>query len=192
MQPDFISLFRTSLRQPDLAAEQVIGWQLGRDVLWMALALAAIIGTGLVVLVTELTGPMMALPIDISSPIAMFVVLAGTMVVYIHLLYWTGAALGGQGTLNDVLSVVIWFQFLRIIAQVTIVVVSLALPALGLMLSFVLTLWGLWIFLSFLKVSLKLGGIGHAMMVLIVSGVGLVLGLGILMSLIGIGAQGVS
>ena len=192
MPIDLINLVRISLRTPDLAAEEVIGWQLGRDVLWMALALAAIIGTGLVVLITELSGPAMVLPINISSPLAMFVVLAGTMVVYVHLLYWTGSALGGNGTLNDVLSVVIWFQYLRILAQVTIVVVSLALPALGLMLSLVIAGWGLWIFLNFLKIALKLGGLGHAFMVLVVSAVGLVLGLGVLMSLIGIGAQGVS
>jgi hypothetical protein len=89
------------------------------------------------------------------------------------------------------LAIVVWFQILRALAQVAVLVVSLALPPVGALFSLVVAVWGLWIFLNFLATALNLKSAWHSIAVLLLSFIGLVVGLGILLGLIGGFAQGV-
>ena len=188
----FIKLAQDTLREPHSAAEQIIGWNFPRDVLWTALALVAAINTFLVLLLVKTSASDMPLPGYFDSPLSLFVLLTGMMVVYVHAMYWVGSAiLGGQGALMDVLALVVWFQVLRAVAQLGIIVLTLAIPAMGMMLSLVVAGWGFWIFLNFIKVAMQLSYIGHALLVLIVAAIGLVIGLGILLVVVGLFAQGV-
>jgi hypothetical protein len=164
---------------------------LSRDILWTALALVAVLNTFLVLLLMEISRPTMPLPSYFDAPLTLFVLLTGLMVVYIHAMYWAGLAIGGKGTLMDVLALVVWFQVLRAGAQLAVIVMTLALPSLGMLLSLVVAVWGLWIFLNFIATAMHLPSAGHGLAVLIIAAVGLVLGLGILLSVIGLVAQGV-
>jgi hypothetical protein len=186
-----MSLIVSSLRDPRAAAGQVMGYALGRDALWTALALVAIINTFLVLFVLQFSGPTMPLPGYFDTPLALFILIAGLTVVYVHAMYWAGLMIGGKGTLTDVLAIVVWFQILRALAQVAVIVVSLALPPLGALFSLVVAVWGLWIFLNFLATALNLKSAWHSIAVLLLSFIGLVVGLGILLGLIGGFAQGV-
>lgn len=191
MERALIPLAQTTLRDPRAAAAQIISWGFGRDVLWTALALVAIINTFVVVLLLQVSGPNMVVPGYAEAPLALFMLIAGLMVVYVHAMYWAGLAIGGSGTLDGVLAVLVWFQALRAAAQLAIVIVSLAVPSLGLLLSLVVAIWGFWIFLNFIAKALNLTSIGHSLLVLFIAAVGLVLGLGILLAIIGVGGQGV-
>jgi hypothetical protein len=133
----------------------------------------------------------MPLPSYFDAPLTLFILLTGLMVVYIHAMYWTGLAIGGQGALMDVLALVVWFQILRAAAQFAVIVLTLAIPSLGMILSLVIAIWGLWIFLNFIAAAMRLPSVGHGFLVLIIAAVGMVFGLGILLSMIGLGAQGV-
>jgi hypothetical protein len=185
-----LPLAQTSLRDPRAGAQAVIDQGFGRDVLWTALALVAVANTLLVLLLMRGSAPAMPMPGYADAPLALFVIIAGLLVVYVHAMYWAGLAIGGQGTLNDVLAVLVWFQALRAAAQMLVIIVSLAFPAMGLILSLVVAVWGFWIFLNFVATALNLRTVWHSLLVLVLAGVGLILGLGILLSLIGLGAQG--
>ena len=65
-----MSLIVSSLRDPRAAAGQVMGYALGRDALWTALALVAIINTFLVLFVLQFSGPTMPLPRYFDTPLA--------------------------------------------------------------------------------------------------------------------------
>ena len=80
----FFPLVQPTLRAPRLAAAQIIGWQLGRDVLWTALGLVAVLNTFVVVLLVQMAQPDMPLPSYFNAPLVLYVLLAGTMVVYVH------------------------------------------------------------------------------------------------------------
>ncbi|MGJ5619209.1 Yip1 family protein [Sulfitobacter sp. MF3-043] len=188
---EFLPLVQTTLRAPRLAAAQIIEWQLSRDVLWTALGLVAVLNTFVVVLLVQMAQPDMPLPSYFNSPLVLYVLLAGTMVVYVHAIYWAGLAIGGQGSLGDVLALVVWLQVLRAVAQIGVLVLTVIVPSLALILSLAIAVWGLWILLNFITAALSLPTIGHAAAVLIIGAVGLVLGLGIMLSLIGLAAQGV-
>ena len=190
MQQILGPLVQESIRSPATAARRVLDLGLPRDVLWTALALAAIINTFLVLLIIEMSSTPMPLPGYFDRPLALFVLIAGLTVVYVHAMFWSGKAIGGSGTLTDILAVVVWFQVLRAMAQVCVILVSLALPGLGALLSLVVAVWSFWIFMNFLATALNLATPWHALAVLAVSFVGLILGLGILTALIGGIAQG--
>lgn len=187
----FMPLVRTTLRDPRTAAQQIISWQLSRDILWTALALVTILNTFVIVMLIQLAKPEVPLPGYFNTPLALYVLLAGILVIYVHTIYWAGLAIGGQGTLNDVLALVVWLQVLRALAQIGVLVLTTLLPSLALLLSLIVGIWGLWILLSFIATALNLRTIGHAVAVLIIGAVGLVLGLGVLLAVIGIATQGV-
>lgn len=184
-------LIQTSIRAPREAAQQIMDLRLDRDVLWTALALVAVINTFLITLVIEVSGPAIAVPGYFTRPLALFILIAGLTVVYVHAMYWAGLAIGGAGTLMDVLALVVWFQILRALAQVVLIVLSFLIPSVGAIGSLVVAIYGFWIFLNFLTAALKLNSVWHALAVLIMSFVGLMLGLGILTALLGGLAQGV-
>ena len=74
---------------------------------------------------------------------------------------------------------------------VGILLLTLAVPPVALLASFVVTFWGLWILLNFVAELLHLPGLFHAAAVLAGAALGVLLGLGLLLSLIGLTAQGV-
>ncbi|MGJ8626452.1 MAG: YIP1 family protein [Sulfitobacter sp.] len=187
----FFPLVEMTLRTPRDAAAQIINWQLGRDVLWTALALVAVLNTFVIILLIQVTQPDMPMPSYFNAPLALYVLLAGLLVVYVHAIYWAGLAIGGQGALADVLALVVWLQILRALAQVGVLVLTILVPQLALLLSLIIAFWGLWILLSFISTSLNLPSLGHAIAVLIIGAVGLVVGLGFLLTLINLAAQGV-
>ncbi|KIN61044.1 hypothetical protein Z945_2028 [Sulfitobacter noctilucae] len=191
MKDMLVQLARTSIKDPREAGRQIMAMDLDRDTLWTALGLVAVVNTFLVTLLIASSGSEVPLPRFMNSPLTLFVLIAGVLVLYIHALYWAGLTIGGTGRLMDVLALVVWFQILRAAAQLAILVLSLALPALGALASLVVAVWGFWIFLNFLATALNLTSPWHSLAVLVVAFVGLVLGVGVLTSLIGGLAQGV-
>ncbi|KIN79587.1 YIP1 family protein [Sulfitobacter mediterraneus] len=192
MTPDvLIPLARTTLREPRRAAETILSWQLSRETLWTAMALVAALYTFVLSLLIALTPSTLNLPGYAASPLALFVLVAGIMVVYVHAAYWTGLATGGSGTLDGLLAVMVWLQVMRAVAELALIVLSFVMPAMATLASIVLTGWSLWVMLHFLVAALHLPSMGKAFLVLVLSGIGLVVGLGILLALIGLTAQGV-
>lgn len=186
-----IPLAQETLQHPTRAAQQIMGWDLPRDVLWTALALVAVLNTFLVLLVLQLSPPAFAMPSYFTRPLALYLLIAGVMVIFVHAMYWAGLAMGGRGKLDHMLALMIWFQVLRAVAQLAVVVLTLALPALGMLLSLAVAVWGFWIFLNFIAAAMHLPSVGRALVVLILSALGLVAGVGLITALIGLVAQGV-
>lgn len=180
----------TSLKDPRQAAEEIIGWRLDRNTLWTALALAAAINT-LIFSFSVFAQPAPALPAFFTSPLAMFVLLAGVLVVTTHGLFWTGRALGGQGDLGDVLALVIFLQVLRILAQIVIFVLMFVSPTLSVLASLASGIIGLWILVNFIAAAFRFDGLGRAFGTLFIAMAMIVLGLSFLLSIVGIAAQGV-
>ncbi|MFD2739256.1 YIP1 family protein [Sulfitobacter aestuarii] len=183
-------LVQATLFTPRQAAAVILAYRPGRDVLWTALALVAALNTLILVLLLAASPPQMALPGYFEAPLALFFLLTGLLVIYVYALYWAGWALGGQGDIDTVLMLVIWLQSLRAAAQLAILLIALLLPPLGMILSLMVAVWGVWILLNFIVTALQLPTLFHAIATLVVAGIGLILGLGLLISFIGITAQG--
>lgn len=187
---DLIPLVKTTVRNPPDAARMIMGLNLSREVLWTALALVAALNTLIIQALLSGSGPNAAIPSYFYAPLTLFVLMAGVMVVYVHALFWAGLMVKGQGRLDDLLAVVVWLQALRTAAQVGIILVSLMVPAIGMLAMVLVAVWGFWILLNFIATALNLPSPAYGLVVLIIGLAGLVLGLSILLALVGVGAQG--
>ena len=184
-------LVRSTLTDPRAAAATIAAWPLTREVLWTGLALVAALNALLISAGFALAPPPMELPGYFSMPLMLFVLLAGLIVLYVHALCWVGRALGGEGRVDTLLAAVVWLQGLRLCAQAGVLLLTLAVPPLGLLASFVVTFWGLWILLNFVAELLNLSGLLQAAGVLLGAAIGVLFGPGFLLTLIGLTAQGV-
>ena len=179
-----------SLRNPRQAAEQIIGWRLDRETLWTALALAAAVNT-MIFSFSIMLQPTPGMPAFFTSPLAMFVLLAGVLVITTHGLYWTGRAIGGQGDLGDMLALVVFLQVLRILAQLVILVLMFVAPGISVIFSLATGIVGLWILVNFIAAAFRFPTLGRAFGTLLIAMLMIVLGLSFLLSIVGIAAQGV-
>ncbi|MEM9968762.1 MAG: Yip1 family protein [Pseudomonadota bacterium] len=185
------SLILTTLRDPRQAAETIMSWRIDRSALWTALALVALLNTLAFLLAVQSSPQMIPLPIGPDQPLAVFILLTGMMVVYVHSLHWAGTMIGGDGRLEDVLAVVVWLQTLRAGAQFILVLAALIAPLLANLLSLIVIIWGLWILVNFIAAATRLQSIGAAIGALIFAGILLIIGLGVLTGILGFLLQGV-
>ena len=190
---DFVPLANTTLRAPQTAARFIIGLRFKREVLWTTLALIAALNSFLIqAMVATAPADMQAqFPGYFDNPLALFVLLAGTLVIFVHALYWAALSVSGQGRFDDLLALIVWLQLLRTAAQGLIFVVGLALPALAMLLTLVATAWAFWILLHFVAEAMALSGLGQSAMVLLIAVFGMFIGVGILLALMAMLAQGV-
>ena len=188
---DWGALALLTLRSPSEAAEQVLAFNLSRDVLWSSLALVAVINTILFSLSNILLPTPSPLPAMLTHPLVFFVLVAGGLVVTVHALYWTGRMLGAKGDMGDLLALLIWLQALRAVAQAAVLVLVFVSPMLAAFLVFAAGLAALWILVNFVSVGLRLFSLGRALAVLLAASLALIFGLSLLLSLIGVTAIGI-
>jgi hypothetical protein len=179
-----------TVQSPRTAAQQIMGLNLGREVLWPALVLMACLNS-IVYSITLLAVDRSLLPAMLANPLMFFMLVTGLQVLTVHGFYWGGRILGGEGDLGEMLSLMVWIQALQAAANGALLVLLFISPALEQLLSFGVGILGLWITLNFITEALRLPGLWHAIGVLFIATLGIAFGLVILISMIGISAMGV-
>jgi len=185
-----------TLRDPKGAAEQIMGWGLDRNTLYMALFAVCAVNTLLASLPIVLSSGGMdealraALPILalMESPLAFFAIVAGTLIMMIQGLFWAGRAMGGTGSLTDMMALIVWLQALRAVAQVAILFLGLAVPGLAGLVALGLQLVAFWLFLHFISAAMRFDSLLRAFGLLIAVATGLFLGMMLLLTLTGFSA----
>lgn len=188
-----------SLRNPATAARFVIAAGFRRDVLWSFLLLVSIANATLVWLSNALTGPTpeqiaqmpIQIPAIVFSPLFAFLFLAGALVITVHVLYWLGAAIGGTGSLDDMLAVLVWLQSLRVFAQIILLVLMLAVPSLAGIFGLAVAIISLWILVHFVNEATGLGSLFKTVGVLLSAMVGIILGLSFILTITGLATLGI-
>ncbi len=186
------TLFMTTIRMPDHAAAYIKGLELERAVLWMGILAVSAMGA----VFTGLTVMMLPLPPEFprlfAQPFAHFAAGAGGMVLFAHILTWVGRALGGTGSLDDMTKLIIWLQAVRVGLQSFGLLLLVSVPVLGSFYSLITVILSIWILVQFIRVGHSLPGSGTAVVVLIATFVGLIVGTSLLLTLIGVGSIGLS
>ena len=193
------TLTMLSLSKPALAARFVIAAGLRRDVLWSLLLLVSIANATLVWMSNALTGPTpeqlaqmpIHLPAIIFSPLFAFVFLAAALVLTVHVLHWLGGAIGGTGSLDNMLAVLVWLQGLRVMAQVVLLILMLAMPSLAGLFGLAVAILSLWILVHFVNEATGLGSVFKTVGVLLSAMVGIILGLSFILSITGLATMGI-
>jgi len=178
-------LILLSVKEPAEVARRLIAMQLSREVLWTGLALAAVANTLLFSLSGLLMpGPSVVMPL-FQSPFSYLVMVTVGLILTVAMLYWAGRLLGGRGTVQDVLAMVLWLQVLRILVQVATLILSLTIPMLAMLLVLAATVLGIYILLHFVDQAHRLNSLLRAGGVLILSFVLMAVALSVLLTLFG-------
>lgn len=179
-----------TIQSPRTAAQKIISLNLSRDVLWSGLVLVACVNS-IIYSFSLFLGDTSALPTLFRNPVLFFTLVTGVLILTVHGFYWTGRALGGQGDLGDLLALMVWLQGLRAIAQAALFVMMLVSPLIGQLFSLAVGILGLWITVNFVTEALRLPSLMHGVGVIVLAVVGIVFGLLILISIVGLGTMGV-
>lgn len=175
----------TSVTDPAAAARTLMGLKLPRGILWTAVALVATLNAILFTVSNILVPapvPIEGLP---TSPFVYLVLIAAGLILTVYALFWIGRGLGGQGTLDDVMVLVVWLQGLRVIVQAVALALMLILPALAALLVFVAGLVGIYILLNFVNQAHRLNSLGKSAAILIAAVLAMALALVLAISILG-------
>lgn len=185
-------LFRLSLVSPREAASQVVAMGLPANALWIALSLVSVLSalmmSSLLQLVPLTDEPMAQLLGESparNSPMIFAILQWGRAVLTVFVLHWVGRALGGQGSLQDVLGVITWLQAMTFALIAILMVVGMIIPILSSLGFLVFVGWYLWSVVTYIDEAHEFDNPFKAIGVLIVSIMGVLLGMSVFMALLG-------
>ncbi|MBK0326581.1 YIP1 family protein [Rhodobacteraceae bacterium F11138] len=183
--PDLRQLTVLSVKDPAAAARAVLQWPISREALWTLLALVAVLNAILFSVSNLLVPGPSPLPGLFNMPLVYCAIVAAGLVLTVYALFWTGRFLGGRGTLEAVLRVVLWLQVLRLLVQVAALVLVVTIPLLSALLVFAASIYGIYMLLHFIKQAHDLTSLGRSAGVVVGAMLAILLGLTLLISMFG-------
>ena len=186
-------LIVVTITDPARAARQIMGYDPGREALWLALGCVIVMNTFVFTLSNVLVPTDSDLiPSALYSPITYGALLAFGVVASVYAIQKSGQMLGGTGSFRQIMALVVWLQFLRVLVNVLMVVLILIAPVLSFLVVVAATIIGLYIFLHFIDQAHGFGSLMQATGVLIMSVVAMALALILIVSLLGGSSIGAS
>lgn len=192
-------LFVQTLKTPSEAAAQVLGLHLPIQALWLALSLVSVI-TSLIFAALMQLAPMgedqfsdlmRASPAH-SAPLVFALLQWGRAILSVFVLYWVGRMMGGTGQLRDVLAVMAWLQAVTFVLMLGLIVTGAILPMLTSLLILAMVIWWVWAIVSALNVAHEFDSMFKAGGVLIMSLLGVTVGMSLFFGAISALFMGVS
>ena len=191
----FNVLFALALRtiqRPREAAVEVMQLNLPRSVLWSALALAVVLNTIAYQLSLFMSPPQATIPLLFSSPIVFAFLIGAGLILSIYSITYAGRFIGGKAVLDQIMALLVWLQFMRFAVQIAAVFLMPLVPGLSGLMVLCATFYGMWILLQFVDVAHEYNSLASSFGALILSGLGIMLGLAILLSLLGVQNMGLT
>lgn len=187
----FFRLAFNTVTAPRDVARLLIAMNLSSQVLWLAFALVIVLNT------LMFTLSLMLMPADdlfgsvLASPTVFGAMLAVSVAALIVAVTLCGRPLGGQASYAQIAILVIWLQALRFLMQAVVALIGpISLFLSGVLISAASVL-GIWIFVNFIDVAHETGSLLRAGLVLLLAVVGMMLGLSLVFSLLGVQTGGI-
>ena len=174
-----------TIRTPREVARRLIDLQLPRDALWTALALVVVLNAALYSLSNMMAPPPDDLAVPIVAPVPFALFLAAGLVGTIYALWYVGRTLGGEGSLGDVMVLLVWLQALRLVVQAALLVLVPLSPVLSSLVVLAAAVIGFWILLNFIDVAHGYRSLLKSLGALALSVLAMALGLTFLVTLFG-------
>ena len=179
-------LFIQTLKAPSEAGVQVVALHLPIQGLWLALSLVSVVTSLIFAALMQLvpmgedqfSGLMQASPAH-SAPLVFAFLQWARAVVSVLVIYWVGRMMGGTGQLRDVLAVMAWLQAVTFVLMVGLVIMGAILPMLSSLMILAMVIWWVWAIVSLLNVAHEFDSMFKAGGVLIVSLLGVTVGMSI-------------
>ena len=149
---DVAALMRLTLTRPAEAAQAVLGLGVAREHHWTLFLLAITLSGAvwqLTVLVLQPEAPEGA---SVPSGLTATAVAGASILTLTAAIRWIGRLAGGDGAFEDVMLLVIWFQFVLVALQLVELGAMLVAPALGSVVFFAVAGVTLWVLTHFIAV----------------------------------------
>jgi hypothetical protein len=197
-----LSLIWETILNPASAARTVLSFRVSRENLWLAVLLATVL-SGLVgglsqmvvpntpMIIETVEGPV-AFNLTPSSPMMQGLFVGASLVMMVFALYFTGRALGGQGTFPGSLALMAWLQLVMVAMQIATLVLIFVAPVVAALLVFVSLVVFVRSMVVFVNELHGFQSIGRAIVTVLLAFLGLVVGFTIILLFIGVGASGVA
>lgn len=195
MTLDFQSWMRAvwmSLIEPADIARQIGKMKFEARVMWMALGLTAILNVLLVSLL-QIASPapvMFQGQVIVLSPFAYTAVLGVFLVLFVYAIHYSGRFLEGQGTLPATLTMMVWFQAVSLTLEAGQFILVLLSPSMAAIFGMISLGALIWCIVNFVNVLHSFDSLGKAVLTLLIALIGTAFGSGLVLALLGVGAQG--
>ena len=178
-------LILMTVTAPEKAARSILSVAWPRKAMWNSLVLIIALNA----IIYSLQEMLFPLPSEVVfprlMPLVYFAVVLALQVVFIHTLQASCRWLGGQGTIDGLLAVVVWLQFLQLVLQLAMTVLFLVAPVLAGLLNLAVTFFGMLIFANFINEVHQLKSLWRAFGALMMASIIIALALSLLLGLTG-------
>ncbi|MEQ8258221.1 MULTISPECIES: Yip1 family protein [Roseovarius] len=185
-------LFVTTIRNPRGAAERAIALNWPAQALWTALTLISVVTSAVVAALVQAAplpegdlGRLLEASPVYSSPLIFAATQWARAVFSVFMLFWIGRALGGRGTVPDILAVITLLQAVSFVMVAGFTIVGLVIPFLSSLGLLVFIVWWMWAVSNMLDVAHGFDSPLKAFGVMVIAIFGVVVGLSIIMGVIG-------
>lgn len=190
---DYIAkLIKRSLVDPRGAARQIIDLKIPKPALWNSVLLVVIMSVLLTYGTLIIAGQETGILELAGSPIIFVFYMVAQLVLLVFAMYWTGKALGGTGALDDIVVLIVWLQTLWLLAQIIQTVVLVFAPNASTLIGFASIIYGIWIMINFISESHGFPNWVKGALTLLLAVLGVIIGIAILLSVIGVSSIGLS
>ncbi|MFO7771541.1 YIP1 family protein [Roseovarius gahaiensis] len=179
-------LFVLTLKAPKEAGAQVLALDLPIRGLWLALSLVSVVTSIIFASLMQLApmgedqfSDLMRTSPAHSAPLVFALLQWARAVVSVLVIYYVGRMMGGTGQLRDVLAVMAWLQAVTFVLMVGLVIMGAILPMLSSLVILAMVIWWVWAIVSLLNVAHGFDSMFKAGGVLIVSLLGVTVGMSI-------------
>lgn len=188
---DLVTLAVATVRNPKEGARVVIGQNVPNPFLWqmmaVVVALSVVLGQGALLVLAgpgELAGPLML------NPAIMAGLQLAVLLVTVHAITWIGRSLGGTGSFDDALALMVWLQFIMICLQVVQVAAMMVAQPVADMIGIAGLALFLWLLTNFVAVLHGFKSLGLVFVMILASALGLVFLMSLALSILGIVTPG--
>jgi len=167
----WMTMVRASIMTPAIVATDLIARRIDSRALWIAIALIAVLNVLFLALMQALSPIPVAFTEGtiVMSPFATAFMIAALMTLLVFTTLHIGRVFGGQGNLNAVLTVMVWFHSVSLTLEVIQIGLLLVSPLLS-------TLWGMaslvglfWCIINFVNVLHGFNNLGKAALTFILA-----------------------
>lgn len=176
---------------PATAARLALDWRLGLGNMWMALALVAVLNVLMLALLQAASpmpvmsqGGMMLTPFSYAMIITIFLFLL------VYTIYHVGRMMGGQGTVEDSLTVIVLFQSISVALEAVQVLLVLISPQIASIFGLVSLAVLIRCMVNFVNVMHGFNSLGKSFATLLFAVIGTALIAGIVLTVLGIAPTG--
>jgi hypothetical protein len=176
---------------PATAARQALDWRLGLGNMWMALALVAVLNVLMLALLQAASPmPVMAQGGMMLTPFSYAMIITIFLFLLVYTIYHVGRMMGGQGTVEDSLTVIVMFQSISVALEAVQVLLVVISPQIASIFGLVSLAVLIRCMVNFVNVMHSFDSLGKSLATMIFAVIGTALIAGIVLTVLGIAPTG--